>query len=149
MAALAEAAYADLAIPDVQGTFRFTVGRLPEAEGDAILLRIVWSSLLSNAVKYTLPMSERIIVVDGAREGAQVTYSVKDSGVGFDPAHASKLFGVFQRLHGQEEFEGTGIGLAIVKRIVERHGGRVRAEAARKAGATFFFSLPSGGGANA
>jgi light-regulated signal transduction histidine kinase (bacteriophytochrome) len=122
------------------------VGELPPAAGDADLVRVVFRHLLGNAVKYTLPRPERRIRVSGRREGRDVTVRIEDSGVGFNPAYADKLFGVFQRLHGGEEFEGTGIGLAIVKRIVTRHGGRVWAEGLEDAGAAFSFTLPAEGG---
>jgi PAS domain S-box-containing protein len=142
MAAMANAAYTGIATPAVLDRFRFTVGELPAATGDPALLSLVWSNLLTNAVKHTMPRSERHIEVGAVPESTTVTYWVRDNGVGFNPAYAHKLFGVFQRLHAIDEFEGTGIGLAIVKRIVERHGGRVWAEGAPDAGATFFFSLP-------
>ncbi len=146
MAALVRNVFAQIAPEEVRRTFRFMVGPLPQAEGDTELLRCVWRNLLSNAVKFTLPRQERSIEVGGTLQGATATWWVRDSGVGFDQAYAHKLFGVFQRVHVIEEFAGTGIGLAIVRRIVSRHGGRVWAEGAVNAGATFFFSLPNQGG---
>lgn len=118
---------------------------LPPALADASLLRQVWINLLSNAVKYSGRVEHPLIVVDGRIADAEAVYSVRDNGAGFDMAHAGKLFGVFQRLHRYEEFPGTGVGLAIVQRIVRRHGGRVWAESAVNQGATFYFSLPRAG----
>ena len=148
MAALAQEVFAQIATDEVRRTFRFTVGSLPPTEGDADLLRCVWSNLLSNAIKFTLPRQERGIEIGGRREAGEATWWVKDTGVGFNQTYAHKLFGVFQRLHAVEEFAGTGIGLAIVRRIIARHGGRVWAEGALNAGATFFFSLPNQGESN-
>jgi len=115
---------------------------LPEAAGDPTLVRQAWTNLLSNAIKFTMPRDERRIEVGGRAENGTNVYYVKDSGVGFNPDYTHKLFGAFQRLHRTEEFEGTGIGLAIVQRVVHRHGGRVWAESKVGEGATFYFSLP-------
>ncbi len=117
---------------------------LPPAEGDPALLRVVFVNLLSNALKYSRPRDVAVIEigVTKARDANAPVYYVKDNGVGFDMSDADKLFGVFQRLHHAHEFEGTGLGLATVRRIIERHGGRIRAEAAPDQGATFFFTLP-------
>jgi len=121
---------------------------LSSVHGDSTLMRLVWSNLLGNAIKYTRPRAEAKIEIgeltgaDNKSDGREFIYYVSDNGVGFDMRYASKLFGVFQRLHRAEEFEGTGIGLANVQRIVHRHGGRVWAEGKVDEGATFFFSLP-------
>jgi PAS domain S-box-containing protein len=115
---------------------------LPPAQGDQILLRQVLVNLVSNAVKYTRPRDPAQIEIGGRVAAGEQVYWVKDNGVGFEMENVQKLFGVFQRLHTQAEFEGTGVGLAIVKRIVHRHGGRVWAEAAVDQGATVFFTLP-------
>ena len=118
-------------------------GDLPPARGDQAMLRQVWVNLISNAVKYTGPRSEAVIEVGSSTANGENTYWVKDNGVGFDMRYVDKLFGVFQRLHGNQEFEGTGIGLAIVKRIVTRHGGRVWAESELGKGTTLYFALPA------
>jgi light-regulated signal transduction histidine kinase (bacteriophytochrome) len=122
---------------------RITVGDLPAAQGDLDLLRQVWTNLVDNAIKYSARRPEPRVEINGASDGREVTYTVRDNGVGFDMAYADKLFGVFQRLHRQDEFEGTGVGLAIVQRVIHRHGGRIWAEAALDQGATFHFTLPA------
>jgi len=118
---------------------------LPPVEADPALLRQVWTNLLGNAAKYSARSRPPRIHVSAelSRDGREVTFAVRDNGVGFDPRYADKLFKVFSRLHGDREFRGTGIGLALVQRIVTRHGGRVWAEGRPAAGATFFFTLPT------
>ncbi len=117
------------------------IGPLPPARGDRDMLRQAVTNLLDNAAKFTRHRTPGHIEVGHRADGAESVYYVKDNGAGFDPRYAGKLFGVFQRLHRAEEFEGTGVGLAIVQRIVLRHGGRVWAEGQPDAGATFFFTL--------
>lgn len=120
----------------------FQVGDLPEVMADLSLLRQVFVNLLSNAIKFTAKQPKPRIEVNCENSIQEFTFSVKDNGAGFDMAYAQRLFGVFQRLHNGEEFEGTGVGLSIVQRIIQRHGGRIRAEAAINQGATFYFTLP-------
>ena len=120
-----------------------TVSALPDALGDERLVRQVVANLLSNALKFSGRRKKRIIEVAGRPEDGMNVYSVRDNGVGFDMQDKEKMFEIFQRLHGSEEFEGTGIGLAIVKRIVTLHGGRVWAEGEPGQGATFYFTLPA------
>lgn len=121
---------------------RWNIGPLPVVNCDAVLLRQVWINLLSNALKYSAPRAEAIVEVGtGASEGEKTVFFVRDNGVGFNAQYGGRLFNTFQRLHDEHEFSGIGIGLAIVRRIVERHGGRVWAVSAEGKGATFYFSL--------
>ena len=127
---------------DRNGSLEIRIDPLPPARGDRGLLRQVISNLILNAAKFTRGRPSARIEVGSHPNGDEVVYYVKDNGAGFDGRYADKLFGVFQRLHSAEEFDGTGVGLAIVKRIVQRHGGRVWAEGAVNQGATFYFALP-------
>jgi light-regulated signal transduction histidine kinase (bacteriophytochrome) len=115
---------------------------LPPARGDAALLRQVWVNLLANALKFSAGAGQPRIEVTGEDNGEDCVYYVRDNGAGFDMKYYAKLFGVFQRLHGVDEYAGSGVGLAFVKRIVLRHGGSISAESAVGGGATFRFTLP-------
>jgi PAS domain S-box-containing protein len=131
------------AMRDIPGTApRIVVSSLPAARGDPSLLLQVWQNLIGNAVKYSSKVSTPLVEVAARQEGDEVVYSVRDNGAGFDMQFAHKLFGVFQRLHGQDEFPGTGVGLAIVHRIVTRHSGRIWAESVPGHGSTFQFAVP-------
>lgn len=122
---------------------------VPPALGDRSMLHEVWANLISNALKYSAKNPQPCVVIEGKSLSGELQYSIRDNGVGFDMAHAPKLFRVFERLHGSQEFEGSGAGLAIVERIVRRHGGRAWAQSEVGKGATFYFALPAGGAAPA
>ncbi len=142
MTALAQAVFDEHAAQAAGRELHFKVHPLPPARGDLALLRQALANLCSNAIKYTRPRAVAEIEMGGRTEDGENLYYVKDNGVGFDMQYAGKLFGVFQRLHTEEEFEGTGVGLALVQRVIHRHGGRVWAEAALNEGSTFYFTLP-------
>jgi light-regulated signal transduction histidine kinase (bacteriophytochrome) len=141
---LVRAAWDELAADANGRDIRFSVDPLPEVEGDPALLRQAVANLLSNAIKYTRSRPVAHVHVGSCPDDAADVdeFFVQDDGVGFDMQYAHKLFGVFERLHDSARFEGTGIGLAIVHRIITRHGGSVRAEGAPEEGATFYFSIP-------
>jgi light-regulated signal transduction histidine kinase (bacteriophytochrome) len=125
-----------------RGDASVDIGPLPACHADPRLLRQVWANLIGNALKYSGKRAGAHVEIGGREEPAESVYWVRDNGVGFDMRYVGKLFGVFQRLHGADEFPGTGVGLAIVQRVVARHGGRVWAEGRPGEGACFHFSLP-------
>ncbi len=131
----------ELGFPWTDRRIEVRVGHLSPGMGDPVLIRQVWLNLIANALKYTRLRDQAEIEIGEADIEGRRTFFVRDNGVGFDMRYASKLFGVFQRLHRIEDYEGTGVGLATVQRIVQRHGGRVWAEAAVDQGATFYFHL--------
>jgi light-regulated signal transduction histidine kinase (bacteriophytochrome) len=118
-----------------------TIGELPAAEADPRLLKQVWVNLIANALKFSKSRDTAVIRIGSEKKNGTPVYFVQDNGVGFDMRYAHKLFGVFQRLHRAEDYEGTGVGLAIVQRIIARHGGRIWTQAAKNQGATFYFTL--------
>ena len=122
--------------------YAISVAALPPCNGDPTMLKQVWMNLLANAIKYSSKNEKPNIEVGATMDARTITYYIKDNGVGFDMKYASKLFGVFQRLHRQDEFEGTGLGLALAKRIISKHNGEIWTEAIPDKGATFYFSIP-------
>ncbi len=140
---MAREVYRDLTTPPGPRLIDFTVAPLPNAMGDHSMVRQVWVNLIENAIKFTSHTNPAVIEVGATRGERENTYFVKDNGAGFDPRFTGKLFQVFQRLHGSSQFSGTGVGLAIVHRIIQKHGGRVWAESRPDQGAQFFFTLPA------
>jgi light-regulated signal transduction histidine kinase (bacteriophytochrome) len=145
MKSLVQHVYEQLVQPDARERVDFHLGNLPRCDGDPLLLQQVWVNLIGNAVKYSSKRERAVIEVGGACDAAENVYFVRDNGAGFDMEYVGKLFGIFQRLHSEREFDGTGVGLAIVQRVIRRHGGRVWAEGEVDRGATFCFALPLGG----
>lgn len=144
MALMARSVFMEITSPEEKDHVDFTIEELPLAEADPILIKQVWANLLSNAVKFSAKKTRPEIRVGAVAGAGEIIYSVRDNGAGFDMNYADKLFGVFQRLHSASEFDGTGVGLAIVKRIVILHGGRTWAESEPEKGATFYFSIKKG-----
>src|SRR6185437_15219598 len=130
----------DLASMIADRKMDFRVRPVPPIYGDTAMLKRIWSNLIENAIKYTGPTEDALIEVAATVEPAEIIYRVRDNGVGFDMQFSEKMFGLFQRLHRASEFAGTGVGLAIVKRLILRHGGRVWAEGQKGSGAVFYFA---------
>jgi light-regulated signal transduction histidine kinase (bacteriophytochrome) len=141
MAALVSEIIEELGAENRNRKIDFRIGAIADAYGDPVLLRQVWRNLIGNAVKYSRGRDPAMIEI--GFNSATEEYFVRDNGAGFDMQYAGRLFGVFERLHSESEFEGTGIGLAIVQRVVNRHGGAVRGEGRLDSGATFRFTLPA------
>lgn len=141
---LAEEVFGELRSHEPDRDIAISVSDLPEAFADPALLKQVFVNLEANALKFTRHKDRAVIQIAGRRDREECVYSIHDNGAGFDMSHADKLFGIFQRLHRGDEFEGTGVGLSIVRRIIERHGGRIWAEAQVGKGAAFTFTLPAG-----
>ena len=142
LTALAQTVVRDLRQAEPERRVEVSVAALPSVQGDYSLLRQVLTNLIGNAFKFTRHRPEARVEIGSRSEGGETAFYVRDNGTGFDMRYATKLFGVFQRLHRDDEFEGTGVGLALVQRIVRRHGGRIWAEGAVGKGATFYFSIP-------
>ncbi len=145
MTGLVREVFERLTVDTPDRDIEFRLAPLPRAAADPILLQQVWTNLLDNALKYTKNRSDAVIEISSQSCEGTVIYSIRDNGVGFDPAYADKMFNVFQRLHRPEEFEGSGVGLAIVRRILQRHDGKIWAESEPGHGATFYFTLNSKG----
>ncbi len=142
---IAKTSFAELSRSNPGRQIDFAIGELPACDADAMLLRRVFDNLLSNALKFTGKCDPAVIRVGCTNENGEQIYFVQDNGVGFDMNYAGRLFQIFQRLHSASEFDGTGMGLAIVHRIVQRHGGRIWARAEVGRGATFYFTLGNSG----
>lgn len=142
MDAMARSVVAELCSREKERNIRVVVHPLARAYGDVDMIRRVWINLISNAIKFTARTAEAVIEISSRSGDEGVSYSVRDNGVGFEMRYSGKLFGIFQRLHKVQEFPGTGVGLAIVKRIITRHNGMVGAEGEAGKGATFHFMIP-------
>ena len=143
MGDLAQGVFEELKAINPGRKLNLVISNPPKGMGDPSMIRQVFVNLLSNAIKFTRKREAALIEIGGTINDKEATFFVKDNGVGFDMAEAEKLFGVFQRLHSADEYEGTGVGLAIVQRIITRHGGRVWAEGKLDEGAVFYFTLPA------
>jgi light-regulated signal transduction histidine kinase (bacteriophytochrome) len=139
---LAESVIQELTPTYKEKDLEINVGELFPVNGDPGMIKQVWINLISNSLKFSQHKSEIRISISSARENGMNIYSIQDNGAGFDMKYYDKLFGVFHRLHSEKEFEGTGVGLAIVHQVITRHGGALWAEARIDKGATFYFSIP-------
>lgn len=139
---LVNSVFNELTSPENRQRIIFDIDVLPSITGDTAMIKQVWINLISNALKFSSKNNQAEIKIGFEQTDNEIIYFIKDNGVGFDMQYSDKLFGVFQRLHSTKEFEGTGVGLAIVQRIIKRHGGRVWAKGEINIGATFYFSIP-------
>jgi len=142
MTDLANSVYQEASALEDRQRITFTLTELPPATADPNMMRQVWVNLISNAIKYSSQREQVVISVSGQEANDMLVYRIEDNGAGFDMKYQDKLFGVFQRLHNEKEFAGTGVGLALVQRVIQRHGGRIWAQGQVNKGATFYFSLP-------
>ncbi len=142
MCMMVDSVFKELASPEIREKFTFTLNELPETVGDPVLIRQVWINLISNAIKFSIPKEKPVIVVSGCEDDTMCTYSITDTGVGFNPKFKDELFRLFSRLHKAGEFIGNGVGLTIVQRIIRRHGGQVWGDGKLDSGAVFCFTLP-------
>ncbi|MFH1196867.1 MAG: ATP-binding protein [bacterium] len=144
MHAMAESVFNELLPHEQKDSITFLINSIPDANGDSSMIKQVWRNLISNAIKFSAPNPNPVIEINSFKKDGEDVYFIKDNGVGFDERYSEKLFGVFQRLHRAEDFEGTGVGLAIVHHIIMRHGGKIWAEGKVNEGAVFYFLLNKG-----
>jgi len=145
MAAMSRSIFQEITTESLRNRIDFHLDEMPLAMGDPALIKQVLLNLIGNAIKFSSKRERPVIAIRSERKGDDLIFSISDNGAGFDMKYADKLFGVFQRMHSQDEFEGTGIGLAIVQRIIARHGGKIWAAAEPGKGAAFYFTLKHGG----
>lgn len=146
MHALVQDCFNEISIPHSLDGFEIVLKDLPTIHCDAVLLKHVWMNLIGNAIKYTMPSAKKYIEIGTVQEGKNTIFYIRDSGMGFDEKYSDKLFQLFQRLHSDDQFEGSGVGLAIVHRLITKHDGKVWAKGIPNQGAEFFFSLPTAEG---
>jgi light-regulated signal transduction histidine kinase (bacteriophytochrome) len=142
MQGMARAVFHEVTTPEQRSRIDFELPTIPQVIGDPSLMRQVWANLLGNAVKFSSRRERAAITIRSETKEGEYVFSIGDNGAGFDMQYVNKLFGVFQRLHSSKQFEGTGVGLALVQRVIRRHGGRVWAQGEPDRGATFHFALP-------
>jgi len=139
---MVQSVYEEIVSEDDKARIHFKQENIVDCVGDPILIKQVWTNLIENAVKFSRKEDNPSITITSCQDNNQITYSIQDNGAGFNPEYKNKLFVAFSRLHGEEEYKGTGIGLVLVERIIQRHSGQIWAEGEEGQGATFYFSLP-------